>query len=124
VAVIEEVRGRPQRRLSDLGELPQDKLAGLTGGVRPDVEWTVQDESVCLVSRQADGSSRPNAVLECTPENLAVFNRVNGSYTLGEVADAVAEELGWERERAWSHVTETFFRLVEKGICVPTNVVD
>jgi hypothetical protein len=123
-ALIEEVRGRPQRRLSDLADLPPEKLARLKGGLRPDVPWTVANQAVCLISQEADGSRVSAAVLACTPENLAVFNRINGSYTLGQVADAVAEELGWERERAWSHVTGVFLGLVEKGLCLPTNVVD
>lgn len=123
-AFVKEMSGEPQRRLSDLADLPRERLALLTGAVAPGVEWTESDQAVQFLSRAADGSATCIAVLERSPENLAVFDRLNGVRTLGEIADSLTQDLGLEREQAWSHAVTTFFGLVEKGVCVPANVVD
>jgi hypothetical protein len=123
-AFVKEIRGEPQRRLSDLADLPRERLALLTGVVAPGVEWTESDAAVQFLSRAEDGSATCIAVLDRTPENLAVLDRLNGVRTLGEIADSLTQNLGLEHERAWSHVVTTFFGLVGKGACVPANVVD
>jgi hypothetical protein len=123
-AFVKEIGGEPQRRLSDLADLPRERLALLTGAVAQGVEWTESAEAVQFLSRASDGSATCIAVLERTPENLAVFDRLNGVRTLGEIADSLTQDLGLEREQAWGHAVTTFFGLVEKGVCVPANVVD
>ena len=124
LSFIAEMRGQPQRRLSELGSLPPEKLALLAGAVRSDVELAVSADSIAVVTRAPDGSAHERPAMARTDANLAVFNRLHGKRTLGEIAGEVAQELGWERERALAHTADLFLNLVRAGICLPTNVVD
>ncbi len=124
LSFIDEARGQPQRSLSDLGTLPPEKLARLAGAVRSDVELVASAETISAVTRAPDGSPQTHPGMQRTDANMAVFNRLNGQRTLDEIAEQVAQELGWERERALAHVSALFVSLVRDGICLPTNVVD
>jgi hypothetical protein len=124
LSFVEEVVGRPQRKLSDLADLPRERLGLLKGAVRRDIELTVTDAGLSVVTRSADGACASRWVMACTAENTGVFNRLTGDLTLDEVAAEITADLGWPDERAWDHTKSLFFELVERGVCLPANVVD
>ncbi len=124
LSFVDELRGRPQRRLSAIGSLPPEKLETIKGALREDVQMAMTEEGLCVPATDAAGPNESVCVLEGTPENRAVFGLLNGAQTLGEVTDIIARDFGWERDQAWNHVVRVFVTLVERGVCVPTNVVD
>ncbi len=50
-----------------------------------------------------------------------MFNRINGRQTLAEIAQSVAEQLGWEPDRAWTHTRALFEILARQLAAVPKN---
>ncbi len=122
--LLDEARGRPQRRLSELdglspGELKRIKPVAVAG-VRLKFEggWL-------LAATSADGQTRElGAVMECSPANLAAFNAFNGEQSLDEVAAGLARAMSWEPEAAYVHTRNLFLGLVRRGVCAPANVVD
>jgi hypothetical protein len=112
------LQGKPGGRLSELGSLPDDRLAQVTPVINPEYEIMVDQTDVWSKHK------RTGAITKLFPmekENLAVFNLFNGSYTLGQVAKNVSQELGWDQAKAFAQVRSLFLDLVSHMVCVPRD---
>jgi hypothetical protein len=120
---IQSAQGTPTHQINELGDLPDDELAAIRPIINPICRIHVADGQVC--SQPRDKEDAPLRVhFPTAPENLAVFNRINGQQTLGEIAESVAGQFGWEPERAFSHTRELFLALASYLVAVPQNSPD
>ena len=112
------LQGKPGGRLSELGSLPDDRLAQITPIINPECEIFVDQNHVWSRHKKTGATTK---LFPMERENLAAFNLFNGSYTLGQVAQSVSQELGWDAAQASAHVRELFLLLVSHMVCVPRD---
>jgi hypothetical protein len=120
VVAFEEMRGRPQLRLNELGELPDAQLATSKPAVLPEVEILLEENRVL-----ARAPRRTDAVILFSSDSidLRIFNHFNGTNTLAEAAEKVRAETGEEPEQVLAASRVLFLRLVALGVCAPVNTL-
>lgn len=105
-------------RLSELGSLPDDQLAQVKPIVNPDYEIFV-DQAHIWSRRKKTGATTKLFAME--KENLLAFNLFDGRHNLGEIAQALSQEMGWDEPRGFAHVRDLFLLLVSHLACLPKN---
>lgn len=122
IVLAHEAQGRPQLRLSDLGRLPEDRLREVVPEVVFGAEVTVEGAAAVVLP---PGSTDEAAGLPIgPPEAVRAAEMFDGETPLGQVADALAEELGMEPQAALSIVRGAFLAMVDARACVPANDVN
>ena len=117
---VKSAQGVPTHQINALGDLPDYELAAILPIINPIYRIRVVEGQVC--SQLKDDESAPVRMhFAATPENLAVFNRINGRQTIGEIAEAAAAALGWEMEQSFMHTRDLFLELASHLVAVPQN---
>jgi hypothetical protein len=118
----EEISGRPQLRLSELGTIPD----AILGQIVPVVVAGVQIDLVppYIVARIPGRQAiRERQIMRVgSPEHHA-FNHFNGQNSLSTVTSQVAVELSWTVEESFQRIRNFFLTLAQQGVCVPRNPV-
>jgi hypothetical protein len=121
IVLAQEAQGRPQLRLSDLGRLPEARLREVVPEVVFGAEVSVEGSAALVLP---PGSTDEAARVPIGPaEALRAAELFDGEVSLGQVADALAEELGMEPQAAFSLVRSAFLAMVDARACVPANDV-
>jgi len=118
---FEEMRGRPQMRLSDLPDLPLAEIAAMQPAVLADVTiFTTGD----FVFARLTGAVDAIALFSISSPELTIFNRFNGMNTLAHVAADWSNESGRPAEEAFLDVRNLFLRMTHLGVCAPVYAAD
>lgn len=118
VVIHGSLKGGEGYRLAELSNLPDHQLAEMKPTMNPDCEILVDQNYVCSRSK------RTKATLKLFPiesENLLVFNMFNGQHDLEEIGNHLAQETGWDGNRAFAHAKDLFLVLVQHGVCYPKD---
>lgn len=117
-------RGRPGFRLSDLGSLPEDRLASIRPIVNPGFEIRTEDRTVVAQNKQTGAVVKLFSTDDV--EALGAFNLFDGRHTLGEVGEQLAEEPAWKggAAEAFSFARDLFLSLAGKLVCVPKDPLE
>jgi len=119
-ALGEELCGRPQLKLGDLEDLPDEKLAHVMPMVNPDYEIAIDGGEVTARERKT------GAVIRLFPldsDETAAFNMFDGMTPLADVARRLAVSLESEEDVAFCRAKRLFISLMKKSVCVPSNSV-
>lgn len=111
-------QGKPEGRLSELGSLPDDRLALVRPIMNPSYEIFVDQDHVWCKHTQSGNTIK---LFPIEQENLAVFNLFNGEHTLDEIARLVSQEMGWDQTQSFTHARNMFLLLVSHLVCVPQD---
>ena len=117
VGFLEEISGRPQLRLKDLWQCPDEILLSL----RPAF---VAGATVYAVNERMLGRHSPGDPIDLyglDEPGTFVLSRFDGRSPLVEIASELASARGWDAGRARAHAREVFLRLVAVGLCAPAN---
>jgi hypothetical protein len=115
---VSSARGKPGYAVADLDSLPDEQLATLRPVINPVYQIRVVDGHVCSQLKDQDDAPL-RSHFRNTPENLAVFNGMNGQQTLREIAKSAAADLAWEEERAFQHARALFLDLASYLVAEP-----
>lgn len=119
--LLDEISGRPQLRLVDLPELPDELLGQIKPLMLGGLDIIVDDEYVLANKPGQDGAIR---LVATDRASLLVFNLFNGILPLADIAARLAETMSWDDERSFGFTRELFLHLVRLGVCVPDNSPD
>lgn len=120
VSAVEEYRGTPQFRLSDLWELPDEMVARIKPVTVARVDIVIDGGHVWGI--MVDQKKRVS-LFEAKEENLFVFERMNKDLTIGEIGKNLSNAMHWDEAEAFLFVKRLFLSLVESRVCVPGNKV-
>jgi hypothetical protein len=119
--LFDEARGRPQRRLAELPELPAAELGRLIPAVCEGVAIRVENGQVCA---QLPGAATARALFPVEPACVFIFNHFDGRTPIESVGRELSASMGWTAERGFREVRAMFLRLVNQRVCAPVNVAD
>jgi hypothetical protein len=111
--------GQRGGRLAGLGELPDRELGTIRPVVNPAYEILVEDDQVWGRYRGTDKIVHLFSLAE--KETLLAFNLFDGQHTLDQAGQRLAQETGWEGERAFAYVRDLFLTLVGYLVCLPKD---
>ncbi len=115
---VDEIRGIPQCRLSDLQRLPDQTISKLIPQVSPGVQILVEDGQV---RARIPGREELKVLFGLEEPELEIFNQFNGINTVAQVAEYLARHHGGSTDEMLPRVRALFFRLAQESVCVPGN---
>jgi hypothetical protein len=115
---VDEIRGIPQCRLSDLHKLPDNVVLNLIPQVCPGVQILVEDGQV---RARIPGREESKTLFALEDPDLEIFNQFNGINTIAQVAQNLAGLHSCNPDDMLPRVRGLFFRLAQQSICVPGN---
>ena len=129
VVTLGMLRGGRGGRLADLRSLPDSELARMRPVVNPAYEILVaedratasaaREDAVCARHRQSGAVLRLFSTADTA--DLSAFNRFDGQHRLGEIGVLLAQDTGWEEERAFVCARDLFLSLVGLSVCIPRD---
>jgi hypothetical protein len=120
-ALVGSFKGRKVCRIEELGSLADDQLAKVRPIIKADCEILVNEGHVCY------RRGKTGATVQLFP-NEGVKRRAidffDGEHSIGQIGDALAQEMDIEQARGFACVRETFLSLVSHLVCVPRDSLD
>lgn len=113
------LKGEGNYPLSELGNLPDARLAQIKPVVHPLCEIYVDDGSVRGRYKDAGNSVELFSVERV--EDRVTLGMFDGGHTLREVGSRLAQALEWDEARAFAHARDLFLSLAERMICIPKD---
>jgi hypothetical protein len=118
VALIDEMQGRPQCKLTDLWELSNQELAVMIPQVCSGVEIVPADGVICARLPENEGLL---TLFASSKENLSIFNGFNGVNSIGRIAGELSVRTGFDMEESYERVRSLFLQTVRLRVCIPGN---
>jgi hypothetical protein len=113
------LRGGQGGRLSELGNLPEQKLALLKPIVNPAYEILVEEDSVWGRYKSTGATIKLFDLEE--RESLLAFNMFDGKHNLGQIGRQLAQEMGWPEAAGFVYAKDLFIFAAGYLICVPKD---
>lgn len=110
--------GRPALGLSVLGTVSDEVLGSIAPKIRNDC--AVEARSGVVWCRRP-GSEAPIRLFEVTSPDICVFNAINGSTPLAEIARIVVDQAGCTYQEAFATSRAVVLRLVSLEVCIPSG---
>ena len=117
-AISGELQGKPHRRLSNIRNLPDSIVTRLKPSLLPDVR-VAQASGELSVYRQ--GKPVDVSFLAREPARKLILQSFDGKSDIDTINAVVASSYGVSDREAFERVKEVFVKLVDLGVCVPTN---
>ena len=121
-AASRALKGEDDRRLSELADWPDDRLAQIRPMVHPLCEIFVDEGSV-------HGRYKDTGVtVELFPleqvEDRVALGMFDGGHTLSEIGMRLSQTLAWNEARAFAHARDLFLSLAGRMICIPRDALE
>jgi hypothetical protein len=121
VVIRGSLKGGQGCRLSELGSLPDDRLAQVRPVLNPDCETFVDQGYVCSRCEKTEATLK---LFLAEKENLVVFDMFDGRQDIGEIGHRLAQEMDWDETRAFAHARDLFLSMVQRAVCVPRDPLE
>lgn len=120
LVAIDEIRGIPQLKLSDLEELPVEQIKRIIP--------KIDDRNIYFIERGILWSKDRKTmtvknICEIDPVEQTIFKRFSGIETVGEIALWASEHHNLIPEEGFRITSEFFIRLAKNRVCFPGNRV-
>jgi hypothetical protein len=119
IATIDEMRGRPQHRLIDLDKLPEKQLKNLIPKINSNENIYFSNNGILCSKGKNLSAYRELLILD--QYELYVSKCFLGTNTIGEISSWTSKHYGLSQEEGFRITSQTFMRLVKKGVCRPKN---
>ena len=121
MSLAEEVQGRPQMRLSELDQVPDEAMRRMSPVFNETRSYSIENNSVLLQHRKR-GTSQIVYQLEANEHYMLQF--FDGQHTLEEIGRFVADKFGQDEETAYQEVKALFIALSKYAICHPAQAYE
>jgi hypothetical protein len=120
-AFVGSFKGSKVCRIEELGSLADDQLAKVRPIIKADCEIFVDESHVCY------RTGKTVATVQLFPNDkvkLRAIDFFDGEHSIGQISDALSQEMDLEQAHGFDSVRETFLSLVSQLICVPRDPLD
>lgn len=121
MSLAEEVQGKPQMRLSELEQVPDELLRRMSPVFNATRSYAIEDNCVLLQHRKRV-TSQTVYQLEANEHYMLRF--FDGQHTLEEIGRLVADEFGQDEGTAYQEVKALFIALAKYAICHPSQAYE
>ena len=115
---LEELKGVRHFRIQDLWGLSRSELSQMIPQICSGVEILPEGGKV---NGRIPGNEAVLPLFDAADAELLVFNRFNGVNTIGQVAEELSADMGFEPEESYARVRALFLHLARLRVCLPSN---
>jgi len=116
VSLVEEVRGRPQMRLSELDQVPDEIVRQMVPVFNKRCSYFIENNRV-LLKHKKTGIYQEIYRLDSKEQYMIQY--FDGQHTLEAIGRRVANEFGVDEETAYQQVKALFIFLAKQFVCIP-----
>jgi hypothetical protein len=121
IAWLEELSGIRHYKLADLWDVSEESLSTLEPLISPGVDILLESGKVFC---RTPANASLEFLFDADEENLFVFNRFNGSNSVGRIASELSISMKWSPEQSYAHVRGLFLKLIRLRVCIPKNTIN
>lgn len=118
ISLAEEVRGRPQRRLSDLDQVPDEVVRQMAPVFNKKRAYSIENDRVLLKQKK---TGTYQEIYQLDPQEKFMLHYFDGQHTLEAIGHRVAEKFGQDEETTYQQVKTLFIFLAKHVICFPAQ---
>jgi hypothetical protein len=118
VSLAEEVRGKPQMRLSDLDQVPNEVVRQMVPVFNEKRAYSIEDDRV-LLKHKKTGTYQEIYQLDLQEKYMLKY--FDGQHTLEAIGRRAAEKFELDEEVAYQQVKALFILLAKHAICHPAQ---
>ena len=118
IGLVEEFRGKPQMRLSDLSQVPDELLRQMMPVLNETRSYSIEQDRVLLHHRNRETSQE---VYHLNVNEHYMLRFFDGQHSLEDIGRHVANEFGTDTENAYLEVKILFLALAKFAICHPAQ---
>ncbi|MEZ5397864.1 MAG: hypothetical protein R2724_34565 [Bryobacterales bacterium] len=120
MATVDEMKGVPQFKLSELGLLSDERLGNIIPKVLEDKIRIEENRALFVKQRKSDIEKQ---LLVMTSVEQAIFKHFSGTLDIREIAYRVSKRHDLEIEEAFQATKNLFLNLAKYCVCFPVNIV-
>jgi len=121
ISLTEEVRGKPQMRLSELDQVPDEVVRQMMPVFNENHSYSIEDDRVLLKHKKTETYQE---IYRLDTKERFILRYFEGQHTLEEIGRLVAEEFGLDEEAAYQQTKALFIFLAKHFICFPAHAHD
>ena len=118
ISFVEELNGKPQFRLDELKNMPDNVLLEMIPIFNEAIPSKVEDGRL-FVRREKNAEFGPCQNLG--DRETYILERFDGGHSIAGIRDELVAEFEIESDTAFAEVRNLFVRLAEAGICRPAG---
>ena len=118
IGLVEEIKGKPQMRLSDLDQVPDDVMRQMAPVFNKDCLYRFDDNRLLIKPKETDEFQE---LYRFNAQEMSILQQFDKQVTLAEIGRRVAQEFGQNEERAYQQVKTLFLMLAKRGLCHPAQ---
>jgi hypothetical protein len=119
--LVETISGKPHLSLSEISELPDEKILELMPMMGDWVEILVDNNGV---KAKHNSSQETLELFQRDSIEADIFNHFNGQHSIEQIAQDLATTRSLDIDKSFQLVRNFFIRLVQMGFCVPSNMIE
>jgi hypothetical protein len=120
-SIFEELKGKPQRKISDLPNLPDDVVRKIVPVFNREKNFNIKDNVLNLRNKKT-GENKEIYVFDS--EEKYIFELFDKGKSLEEIGNKAAEKFGTEDKTAYRKTRSLFLSLSKFLICFPSEPYD
>ena len=121
IGLAEELRGKPQMRLSELDQAPDDVVRRMSPVFNENRTYSIENDRV-LLKHKKTGTYQEIYRLDFQEKSMLRY--FDGQHTLEEIGRYAADEFGQSHEMAYQQAKALFVFLAKHCICFPVQAHD
>ncbi len=118
IGSIEEIRGKPQMSLADLGQVPDDVIRIMVPVFNEFHPCRISDRHLYAINRKT-GEEEMIRVLDEAEQ--MVFDVLDGVRTIGEISRETARRFELDEDEAYRRTKSFFIYMAQRMICLPSQ---
>ena len=121
ICLVEEFKGRPQMRLSDLDQAPEEVIRTMVPVFNPRRPCITKGNRILL---EKDKSGEYEQICEMDRMNADIFHYFGGSMTIDEISREIERRYDLDSHTAYERVRAWFLFLAKRMVCFPAHAHD
>ena len=117
----EGMQGKPQFRLSEIKNLPDEKVSRIMPMILENYEVIVDESEIRIYDHKGEKTIQ---TFPLEPAGVLTLRMFDGATPLGEISRQLADKMGWQEEQGYEYAKALFLTLVDLIVCVPSNPID
>ncbi len=121
IGLAEELRGKPQMRLRELEQMPDEVVRRMTPVFNEYRSYLIEDNRVLLKPNKTEAYQE---IYRLNPIESYVLRYFDGQHTLERLGQRASDEFGQNNDIVYQQVKALFIVLAKHAICFPVQAHD
>jgi hypothetical protein len=121
MCLVDEIRGKPQMRLSELDQVPDDVVRKMIPVFGKRCPYRIEGDRL-LIEHKKTGLFEE--IYHLDPAEMYILPCFDGHHSLEDIGRHLEDRFDQDKEEAYQRVKSLFVVLAKRMVCYPANVHD